>query len=194
MQCPRDHHPLGRETLHDVAIDVCSHCDGVWLDRDELGKLVRSLSVEEVGKGEELWQMWQEFDSDGHTLPKDFWQEEYLTCPNHRVQMKKHYFAGSTIGVDHCEVCGGFWLAGEELAAIAKYVEPNPTLDRAGRLMVRALGEQLDTTYPDLNNPFEGSLMPLHALGHSNHFILIAQVIASFLLDLYRNNGRVDRV
>jgi Zn-finger nucleic acid-binding protein len=43
--CPRDGQPL--TTVHygesPVAVDICSQCNGIWLDKDEYGEIVRYL-------------------------------------------------------------------------------------------------------------------------------------------------------
>ena len=54
--------------------------------------------------------------------------------------MQKHYFAGTTIGLDQCQVCKGFWFDGGELQAVAAQVVPNAR-EEAGRLLIR---EQVD--------------------------------------------------
>ena len=60
--------------------------------------------------------------------------------------MKKHYFAGTLIGLDQCQVCKGFWLDGGELQAIAEEVKPNPTIEAAiaelSRESHKAMAEQ----------------------------------------------------
>ena len=40
MQCPVDGTTLLMTSRHDVEIDYCPDCRGVWLDRGELDKLI----------------------------------------------------------------------------------------------------------------------------------------------------------
>lgn len=40
MLCPVCKEPLARTKRHDVDIDVCRSCRGVWLDRGELEKII----------------------------------------------------------------------------------------------------------------------------------------------------------
>ncbi|HEU4827614.1 MAG TPA: zf-TFIIB domain-containing protein [Gemmatimonadales bacterium] len=42
MKCPKDGHNLFTTVYHDVSIDRCEHCGGVWLDPGELDALARS--------------------------------------------------------------------------------------------------------------------------------------------------------
>ncbi|HVO27699.1 MAG TPA: zf-TFIIB domain-containing protein [Candidatus Margulisiibacteriota bacterium] len=41
MTCPRDGTPLNSHTLHDVSVDECPSCHGMWLDAGELEALGR---------------------------------------------------------------------------------------------------------------------------------------------------------
>ncbi len=47
MLCPHDHSELVVSERRGVEIDYCPTCRGVWLDRDELDKIIdRSLDAE----------------------------------------------------------------------------------------------------------------------------------------------------
>ena len=39
MKCPKDGYDLETQTHHGVQVDVCGHCDGIWLDAGELETL-----------------------------------------------------------------------------------------------------------------------------------------------------------
>ena len=39
MKCPKDGYDLQSVTLHDVQIETCPHCRGIWLDAGELQAL-----------------------------------------------------------------------------------------------------------------------------------------------------------
>ena len=57
MKCPKDGHDLVHEEFHGVTVDRCVHCQGIWLDADEmrpvvahddptlLGRVLRDLSA-----------------------------------------------------------------------------------------------------------------------------------------------------
>lgn len=36
MKCPKDGHDLVTQTHHNVPIEICTHCGGMWLDAGEL--------------------------------------------------------------------------------------------------------------------------------------------------------------
>lgn len=40
MKCPRDHAHLQAVIRQGIEIDICPECQGVWLDRGELEKLI----------------------------------------------------------------------------------------------------------------------------------------------------------
>ncbi|HEX6090795.1 MAG TPA: zf-TFIIB domain-containing protein [Gemmatimonadales bacterium] len=42
MKCPKDGHNLFTTVYHDVSIDRCERCGGVWLDPGELDALARN--------------------------------------------------------------------------------------------------------------------------------------------------------
>ena len=41
MNCPRDAQPLQVTYKHGIEVDTCSTCHGIWLDRDELDKILK---------------------------------------------------------------------------------------------------------------------------------------------------------
>lgn len=40
MKCPKDGYDLTTTTQHGVQLDVCTHCEGIWLDHGELEQLM----------------------------------------------------------------------------------------------------------------------------------------------------------
>jgi len=40
MKCPKDGHDLVHEEFHDVTVDRCVHCQGIFLDADEIAAVV----------------------------------------------------------------------------------------------------------------------------------------------------------
>ena len=67
MKCPSCNTDLLSADRQGVEIDFCPQCRGVWLDRDELDKIIeRSISAE---------KKWHEYDddsvNDGHKHEQD---------------------------------------------------------------------------------------------------------------------------
>ena len=46
LQCPHDGYDLIKEVIHEVVIDRCLECGGVWLDAGELRLLQRAETAE----------------------------------------------------------------------------------------------------------------------------------------------------
>ncbi len=57
MNCPLDGNVLEKVLLKDVRVDVCTRCHGVWLDRDEMGRLTHHFSY---SKKEESGRYWRD--------------------------------------------------------------------------------------------------------------------------------------
>lgn len=99
MNCPRDGSPLDGSKLRGVPVDVCSYCNGIWLDASELSQL--------------------------HGLPEDLTSAvpapcpQPLTCPSCASAMERFYFSQEQrVEVDRCPSCGGVWLDTDELKAV----------------------------------------------------------------------------
>lgn len=45
---------------HGVVLDNCTSCGGIWLDKGELGKIMRQLKQAEAALDEELTPLWKE--------------------------------------------------------------------------------------------------------------------------------------
>lgn len=54
MNCPRCRNDLTEVTKHGVAIDICSSCGGMWLDKGELAKITAKIREAEASLDREL--------------------------------------------------------------------------------------------------------------------------------------------
>lgn len=153
MKCPIDHELL--ESLHvdmkfmaDVQLDACRQCSGIWVDADELQKLMNSFTSDE----QQTYKEWLNATSDGVTKPKDFWREGERKCPKDGSVLRQHYTgAAHGVGINQCTACKGFWFDGSELFAIAKANEPNHRLDNAISGFSSGFREELDSSYKSKN-------------------------------------------
>lgn len=41
LLCPNDQAPLTVQTRFEIEVDICPTCQGMWLDKDELNKILR---------------------------------------------------------------------------------------------------------------------------------------------------------
>lgn len=170
MFCPKDKVPCDTKRFDDVVADVCSQCQGTWLEQVEVRRLVQHFTMPQFSNADDLLAKWDVAEHEG-TLPEHFWSEDALRCPRDGKILQKHYFAGSKIGVDQCQACKGFWFDGGELHAVASYVAPNPELDQAWRSFIRdekawrekwALLEEQDSRLDHKTMPIGLSLGQIH--------------------------------
>jgi Zn-finger nucleic acid-binding protein len=91
-----------------ISYDICESCGSLWLDSGELDKMAFQVggSIEHCGKAEGV-------------------SERTRICPRcEGVELDKAFFlTHSDILLDHCKVCGGFWLDGGELDLINRELE-----------------------------------------------------------------------
>jgi uncharacterized protein len=54
MNCPRCNNELTEVTKHGIAIDNCTSCGGIWLDKGELAKIINEMRKAEAALDEEF--------------------------------------------------------------------------------------------------------------------------------------------
>lgn len=118
-KCPADDFTLKTETYEGVQIDVCPHCNGVWLDDGELEKIQDTQ------------------DSDFRDLPTTALdsvnaaagmakaaREGARGCVVCDTAMEKREYAfTSQVMIDQCPKGHGMWLDRGELARLEKFYE-----------------------------------------------------------------------
>lgn len=105
MKCPRDKQQLKQEVFCGIEIDSCSYCDGTWLDKGEMAKIV-GMEKDLLG-GEEI-----------KLEPlRDRAPGERLKCPRcEDVDLIAYYFSKEKkLILDRCPRCEGIWLDTDEL-------------------------------------------------------------------------------
>lgn len=123
MQCPIDTHTLVAKQIHNLEIDVCSKCGGVWFDEGEFRSAVRSIASFELPEKYQVSFLKEK----SHALHL---HERNFSCPKDGVKLETlHYDPPSGIYLDRCGECGGIWLDGGEISLVKKQLAPNPTLD-----------------------------------------------------------------
>ncbi len=60
MICPRCKGELIETVKHDVVIDYCPSCGGIWLDKGELSKIINQIKQAEASLDEEFKPLWKE--------------------------------------------------------------------------------------------------------------------------------------
>jgi Zn-finger nucleic acid-binding protein len=131
MNCPRDHAKLERTYLRQAPVEKCPLCAGMFLKHGELNRVADSIPG----------------DLEYTTVDDDTFQhdDEHATtaCPHDGLAMLKADFnVDTTIILDYCTGCRGFWLDGGELQRINEEVKrlneagaeiPDPLLIRLSR-------------------------------------------------------------
>jgi Zn-finger nucleic acid-binding protein len=50
MKCPKDGHDMEQAEFHGVTVERCLHCQGIFLDADEIAALVAQDDVTLLGR------------------------------------------------------------------------------------------------------------------------------------------------
>lgn len=141
MKCPLCDKEMELQQYEGVEIDVCNACGGVWLDGDELGKIIKTEietftpekikeaireSVKEKSSRSELMRYLMSFKKDVSLeemnpdelleVFKERWgSERVVKCPKCGGDMEEFDYAGTGIMLDRCPQGHGFWLDTGEL-------------------------------------------------------------------------------
>ena len=113
MECPNDNEQLKKALFHNVEVDYCPKCLGLWFEQDELR------------------QVKDEKDKDLNWLDIDLWQEEtkfkisqiQKICPVCSVPLYSVNYGDSQIEVNLCKLCEGIWLDRGEFKKVIEYLE-----------------------------------------------------------------------
>jgi len=104
MKCPNcnlEMKLINTKSHYDISIilDQCPHCGGLWFERDELYlvKLGEAKNIENI---------------DEDLIKKDVTIKEELYCPKDKSKLEvfKDLNFPSSIKVEACRRCGGFWF------------------------------------------------------------------------------------
>ncbi len=110
MKCPRCKKNLSTKTIEDQKIDFCESCNGLWLHKHQLNRLVGESSGD------------VEMCSIDHKPHTDrFPPIECRECAG-VVMDKINFLDYSDIILDHCPSCGSFWLDKDELEKMQVYI------------------------------------------------------------------------
>jgi Zn-finger nucleic acid-binding protein len=112
MNCPRDAAALETRTYGDTAVQTCPQCGGMFLEHGQLNRIAGPTPG----------------DLEFSTIDLDTFQHEDdhgpILCPRDGTAMSKVDFnIESSIILDYCRSCHGFWIDGKELTRIKEEVQ-----------------------------------------------------------------------
>ena len=149
LNCPVCESGLSTTQYEGISVDWCPGCRGVWLDTDELARVVESREAKISPS------ILQETLALARTGVPQEESDRRLRCPRCAQTMSAiNYHYSSGIIVDRCPEAHGTWLDGGELGHVQAYAEQFPESDNppvnpesrspfhAIRRMMRALGGQ----------------------------------------------------
>lgn len=114
MICPNNHKvELKKINFHNVEVDYCSECLGIWFDKDE-------LSHAKNNKDEQL--NWLDFDI-WRDKGKFEFSKTQRQCPVCRIMLIETKYDDSKVKIDFCKNCQGIWLDRGEFKQIITYLK-----------------------------------------------------------------------
>ena len=113
MNCPRDGNALQTKPIDHTTVLACPLCRGMFFEHGQL-----NAAVEPAREG----------DVEFSTIDGDDFQhaDDYgpIACPRDATTMAKVDFnVDTTIILDYCRTCGGFWIDEKELMSIMDEVK-----------------------------------------------------------------------
>ena len=133
MICPTCKHTMVAVEYHNIELDYCNDCKGVWFDSGELELLLKSQSLEES----------QAFFDGILNSQEAASSEKKRTCPICGYKMKKTAIGGQPeILIDACRDKHGLWFDGGEVTQLVKRLaEERPSKHDPGGKVVSLLEE-----------------------------------------------------
>jgi uncharacterized protein len=113
MNCPNDNEKLEKVLFHDVEVDYCPKCLGIWFDKDEL-RMAKDNKDEQLNWVDvDLWRDKAKFQI----------SQVNKQCPIDRTGLREVRYDDSKTKVDFCKMCGGVWLDRGEFKQIINYLK-----------------------------------------------------------------------
>ncbi len=113
MDCLNNHGKLEKTLFHNVEVDYCPECLGIWFDCDELG-LAKDAKDEQLNWIDvDLWRDKSKFDI----------AKSKRRCPVCRIPLVEVNYDDSKVKVDFCKMCNGVWLDRGEFKQIINYLK-----------------------------------------------------------------------
>ena len=105
--------PMLQKRIHDIDVDICPQCGGVWLDKGEMFRL-RQLKPEEVK------------DFEIKPLEKLPARTSAPPCPICSQLLHPFKYAGGKVTLETCPNLDGLWIREQQMEEIAATQTPPP--------------------------------------------------------------------
>ena len=113
MECLNKHGELEKVLFHNVEVDYCPDCLGIWFDQDE-------LIYAKDDKDKQL--NWIDFDI-WRDKGKFHLSKSDRHCPFCRTGLMEINYDNSSVKIDFCKHCHGIWLDRGEFKQIIVYLK-----------------------------------------------------------------------
>ena len=136
MNCPIcKKQQLEKEIFHNVGVDYCPACLGIWFEENEL-KWAKDAK-----------------DKDLNWLDIDLWKDpqkfkvslgQHRLCPACRMPLYEVYYGDSGVIVDICNLCHGTWLDRKEFSKIISWLKEKASyeiLNNYSANLIKEFGE-----------------------------------------------------
>ena len=102
---------MQQKTIHEIEVDLCPNCGGVWLDKGEIWRL-RQLQPEEI----------RDFETPAlERLPA---RAHHPACPVCARPLHPFKYAGGRIELETCVNLDGIWIEDRQLELLADLAKP----------------------------------------------------------------------
>lgn len=113
MECPNGHKNLEKVLFHNVEVDYCPECLGIWFDIDELTYAKDDSDDQLTWVDFDVWRHKEKFE----TSPSA------RRCPICRISLVQIKYDNSKVKIDYCKNCQGIWLDRGEFKQIMVYLK-----------------------------------------------------------------------
>ena len=137
MHCPACNGSLYKLTLHNVKVDACSLCQGIWFGDQTLKKAVDQMIAKESIRPSDIDVLFEP-----RAIAKLDEYNNIRMCPECSKAMDKFNYAyDSNIILDKCTGCGGIWTDKGKVKAIAEFAKLDPRVAEIGKNLIKSKGE-----------------------------------------------------
>ncbi|MGH7239918.1 MAG: zf-TFIIB domain-containing protein, partial [Candidatus Saccharimonadales bacterium] len=112
-ECPNGHGVMEQAMFHEVEVDYCPTCLGIWFDADELTYAKNNADYQLNWLDFDIWRHKEKFEA----------LESSHRCPVCRIPLARLAYDNSSVRIDFCKNCRGIWLDRGEFKQIMVYLK-----------------------------------------------------------------------